>query len=416
MPSQPGDLSAAIHFGSFAPQPFGQPVSPIGDFPLTLRTLIPLGASGGSFTGTLIGGNGRGGAGPTQTYAFDVPAGLQNISLGLSIPDNGYNLQGLLVDPNGMELDVQSNIAAVDANGNPTAYGNALQFFRYNPQPGRWRFILLINNTASGNQTSLGFTAHIGFNTAKITAPGLPNSPSNMLPAGKAVTIPVSVVNNGVATEQYFADARLAKSALTPLLGFVTGATLPGNFAEVFVPTETSAAFFAAQSTDPINMDAFYNAGAPPFGFTGAPDLWATPPNPSDPTTVVASLSVPEVPYGPWYIVPSEIGPYSASGAPTIPVAFGAAAVTQVFDTEASADSGDIWADLTLGTNTYNPLVLAPGQSGTIHVTITPDPSQVGKTVTGYLYVDTFNVVGGFGIPFTGDEVVRIPYSYTVTH
>jgi hypothetical protein len=42
-------------------------------------------------------------------------------------------------------------------------------------------------------------------------------------------------------------------------------------------------------------------------------------------------------------------------------------------------------------------------------VTIAPSTSDVGKTVTGYLYIDTFNGVVG-----TGDEVVRLPYTYTV--
>jgi hypothetical protein len=74
-----------------------------------------------------------------------------------------------------------------------------------------------------------------------------------------------------------------------------------------------------------------------------------------------------------------------------------------------SADSGDEWADLTLGTATFNPLLLPPGEGGIITLTITPDPTQVGKTVTGYVYIDTYNAYAG-----TGDEVVAIPYSYTV--
>jgi hypothetical protein len=40
---------------------------------------------------------------------------------------------------------------------------------------------------------------------------------------------------------------------------------------------------------------------------------------------------------------------------------------------------------------------------------ITPDPAQVGKTITGFVYIDTFNPN-----VTTGDEVVRIPYSYTI--
>jgi hypothetical protein len=55
-------------------------------------------------------------------------------------------------------------------------------------------------------------------------------------------------------------------------------------------------------------------------------------------------------------------------------------------------------------------LILAPGQSGAITVTLTPNASAVGSTVSGYLYVDTYNPQTG-----TGDEVVRVPYSYTIS-
>ncbi len=59
-----------------------------------------------------------------------------------------------------------------------------------------------------------------------------------------------------------------------------------------------------------------------------------------------------------------------------------------------------------MNTNTFNPLVLAPGATGTILLVITPDPAQVGRTVTGFVYIDTFN-----SNVSTGDECVRIPYS-----
>jgi hypothetical protein len=108
-------------------------------------------------------------------------------------------------------------------------------------------------------------------------------------------------------------------------------------------------------------------------------------------------------------VIPAEIGPYSSAGAATVPVSISAVAVLKSFDTTVSSDAGDIWADLTLGTNTFNPLLLPSGTGGTITVTIAPSASDVGKTVTGYLYIDTFNGVVG-----TGDEVVRLPYTYTV--
>lgn len=51
-------------------------------------------------------------------------------------------------------------------------------------------------------------------------------------------------------------------------------------------------------------------------------------------------------------------------------------------------------------------------------MTITPNAAQVGTTVRGFIYIDSFNPINGTltmpGPSFLGDEVVRIPYSYTV--
>jgi hypothetical protein len=302
-----------------------------------------------------------------------------------------------------MQLSVQGN---VDANG---VYQGALQQFRDHPQPGRWHFVLLQNYYSSGNQTSLPFTARIGFNTAQYSASHVPNNANYRISArGGPVTIPISVTNNGALTEWYFADARLATLALTQLPTAVGSSTqtLPGLYTYTFLPPEVVGAAFVAQSSVPITMDAYNSAGYG-VGYTGSPDLYARS---IGNNTVVASLFTPEVPWGYWYIIPSLIGPYGPSGAQTEPVQTYASVLMKPFDPTMIGDSGDVWQDLTFGTNTFNPLVLAPGQTGTIKLTITPDRSQVGKTVTGYIYLDTFN-----NTVFTGDEVARIPYTYTVS-
>lgn len=398
MPATPGDLAAAIRFaGSDSSS------GPFAEIPVTLRTLIPTGPNGGNFTGTLTGGNGRSAAGPTQTYAFDVPKGLNNISLTLEIADNGYLLEGLLIDPNGMQLSVMPN--QDPATG---AAQFALQNSHYNPQPGRWKFVLVQNYTSSGNQTSLPFTARIGFNGAGISATGLPDSPSVQLSAsGTPVTVPITVTNTGPVTKLYFADARLASTAVMQLppqtCSSVT--TLPGACGEWYLPTQVGTVAFVAQSNVPITMDAFNDVGTG-VGYTGNPDIFSKR---IAPGTVAALLSEPEVPYSVWFAVPSLIGPYGPAGAFTAPVTTNAYVLMKEFDLAVSADSGDLWTDLVLNTQTFNPLQLAPGASGTINVTITPDPGQVGKTVTGFIYIDTFDLN-----VFTGDEVVQIPYSYTV--
>jgi len=397
MPSEPGDLGAAIRL-----HPSGGAQMP--QIPVSLRTIIPTTSTGANFTGTLTGGNGRNGAGPTQTFVFDVPQNVSNMSLTLDISDPGYILEGVLVDPNGMELSVQPNL---DPAGNPVF---ALQMYKNNPQAGQWQFVLLLNFFSSGNQTSLPFTARIGFNGARIVSTGVPQSKSVMISASRTTMATVEVVNTGAVTTAYFADPRLTALGVTSLPAVQNptcgvSATLPGTCGQFVLPPETSAIQFTAQSTAPINMDAFNDVGFLD-GVTGAPDIFAKK---TGPNTVVASLTAPVIPWGTWNVVPALIGPFSSVGALTKPVTMAALATMKKFDTTMAANSGDLWADATLGTNTFNPLVLGSGEVGTITLKIKPSASQVGKSVTGFIYIDTFNPVVG-----TGDEVVRIPYAYTV--
>jgi len=412
MPSQPGDQGVAIRFASSGGSWDGGSAS-LAEIPIALRTLIPISHGSGSFSGTLTGGNGRPSTGPTQTFAFDVPLGVNNMALNFQISDPLYLLQGLLVDPHGMQLSVQPN---VDANGNSTG---AMQLNRANPMAGRWRFILLVDYYTSGNQTTLPFNAQIGFDTAQVSASGLPNDPATKLSAsGAPVVVPITVTNNGGLAQAYFADARLNTNtalafgtfaACTLNSGGAPVTTLPYSCFGTYLPTQVRSVEFLAQSNVPITMDVANDVGYI-VGGTGAPDIYATP---IGPDTVAASLTEPEVPWSLWELFPSEIGPYGAAGAPTAPIATEAILKLRAFDASASANTGDLWSDVTFGTNTTNGLknllVLNPGQTGTINVTITPNPAQIGTNVRGRIFIDTFNTTVN-----TGDEVVSLPYSYTI--
>lgn len=402
MPGKPGDLSAAIRF-EHSP---GAENATFPAIPVSLRTLVPMNAHGGSFEGTLTGGNGRAGTGPQQVFKFDVPAGIDNLGLSFKTSDPGYLLEGLLVDPNGMQLSVAPNLDAVD--GSATA---VMELYHNNPQPGRWSFILLQNFASSGNQTSLPFKSVVSFNSLKISAPTLPNGAQVMLSASaKPMTVAVKVVNNGSTTQQYFADGRLSGTTLMSLPPLQCGdvTTIPGTCGLFLLPTQTSEVSFVGQSTVPINMSAA-NAVGFNVGGTFNPNVFAKPASASNRNTAIATVSAPELPYSFWSLSPALIGPFGPAGAPNEPFAAAAFAHSAPFDTALSADSGDLWSDVVFNTNTFNPLVLAPGESGVITLTITPDPKMVGQTVSGYVYVDTFNPQVSIG-----DELVRIPYSYTV--
>ena len=85
-----------------------------------------------------------------------------------------------------------------------------------------------------------------------------------------------------------------------------------------------------------------------------------------------------------------------------------AVAIANAFDGAITSSTGDAWALAVNASAPYKPLTLAPGQSGTITLTITPNAPK-GTVVSGFIAVDTFN-----SATTSGDELINIPYSYTV--
>ena len=195
-----------------------------GTIPIIVRSMVGMDNTGGSFSGMLTGGNGRPGApGQTLTYGFDVPGGMSDLGLNITLKDLSYNLQGVLVNPQGLPVDIQSTIT--DTRTHLFTYENALQFFRRNPEAGRWLFVLFINGTVSGRQTAMPFTGHIAFNTVRVSAPGLPDDPAVHLTQGVARKVELTIQNTGAVPESFFVDPRLA--ALATLHLTTVSANLP---------------------------------------------------------------------------------------------------------------------------------------------------------------------------------------------
>jgi hypothetical protein len=398
MPSSPGDRAAAIRFEKSP----SASTTDFPDIPLTLRSLVPIGPSGGNFSGTLTGGNGRPGSGPYQTFAFDVPSGVNDMSLDLKISDNGYLLGGALIDPDGLPLSMASS--SDSWTGSPLF---AMTLAHHNPQPGRWKFVLFQDFVSSGNQTALPFAARIGFNTAHISAPTLPNDAHRMLSASAGpLIVPVQITNTGSSNKVYFADPRLNTSSPLQLFPDYLSNSLPGGYGQFTVPTQSTSAAFVAQSTQPINMDAEVVSGTGIAFFSGSPDIAA---HPIGPNTVAATIEKPEIPAGFWYAPSSLAGIFGPSGAPSAPLTTNAYVLAKDFDLAVTPDTGDLWLGSNSNFSAFSPLILEAGASGTINLSIAPDASKVGQTISGMIYIDTFDFT-----VYTGDEVVAIPYSYTV--
>jgi hypothetical protein len=420
LPSKPGDVSASVQFK-------GKVGGVTMSVPLTLRTVIP--AKNLTFSGTITGGNGRAQGGPAQTNIYDlqVPAGKRDLSIGFTFSDPDEIIEGVLSSPDGQVYSFQSN-AFVDGDGNLEA-ANGLQIYRRAPAAGQWILTLDVTNPVSGDEISQSFTAHIAYNTVQVHAV-LPTSSHTTLAAGVPVNVPVTIKNTGTQPLTYFADGRLSTVGTIPLAELSGNATTPlpvpaGITPFWLVPTETQQLTLSAVADQPVNADFFY--------LSGEPDQYSAAVG--NGATVVVNAA--QVSPGIWETDIGQTGPFSGP-APAGTVTVSASAQGNLFDPAISSTTGDIWqegvdpsadpqmtAQIVAGQRNLNavrngagpsdtpppatgPVLLAPGQSTTITVTITPSAPS-GSVVSGTLYIDDFN-------SFTdgGDELAAFPYTYTV--
>ncbi len=396
LPTSAGDSSQDLELDSAA----GTTVLPV-----SLRALVKLNAGGGSFSGNLIGGNGRNGffqPGQIDTYDFNVPAGKPELGVSLSFANNpGTEVFASLIGPNQQAVTATDNVHVDSITGNAT-YTNALQVYAPSPRAGRWRFVVDIINPIGGQVLSAPYQGSVTFKAPPITVSGLPNGAGTVLPAGTPKAVTVSVNNDGAGTEDFFLDPRTPQRQAFSLLSLTPDTNLkfplPVGTAppEYLMPTETNQVDAVAQATEPVTFD---------FGY-GDPDLPAI----SAGDTASATFRTQEASPGVWFIGPTPAGgPFGDAGAPKGTVSTALIAHTLGFDLNTSSSTGDIWQQ-TVDPNApaYNPLVLGPGDHGSMTLTITPS-GRAGKVVRGTLFVDVFSLR-----LFIGGEVVAIPYKYTV--
>lgn len=438
LPAQPGDQSDDIVLNGTSS---GGSLST--DIPVALRAVVPVSATtGGSFSGTFTGGNGRAtfgnnAAAQVLTYEYSVPAKMHDLDVALNVADPGYILGGMLVRPDGVSVDNETNQLGT---------GSTMDFVQRDPMAGTWRLIIFMNLVASGNQTSEPFTGSIQFNQAfNNISSNLPSSPSTKIAAGQTKSFTVSIKNPTNQPDSFFADPRLVGQTQTiSPAGFSAG---NNSFVFPSVPAETSQLTIFGEAanpscsgltgpTTPIDGDMFNINGGNVLGFAGfqiapAYDGHAFVDSGTGlDGSVVSTSNANGLSSGQWQAEFEPTPPYGEnSTAPATCIFAGAQVVTQAFDPNVQTSTGDYWVDANPGnglssTGYTGGLSLGPGASGQITVTLAPAANAAsGTLVSGVVYVETmdlfppppdkplnlYNQVSG-----QGHELIALPYTYKV--
>ncbi|MFL6140991.1 MAG: S8 family serine peptidase [Labedaea sp.] len=381
-----------------------------------VRSLIPV-QSGGRFSGTITGGNARA-VSPAQTfsYEFDVPHGKRDLDVSLQLSDPGTLVDVVLVDPNGELADVNSNVWL--SSPTTVTQGGTVQLFDAAPLPGRWHMVLVVQNPVTGQEINQPFHGSVGFDQLAVHANGLPSSPGTRLTAGQAVTVPVTVRNTGVEPIAVGVNARgndVRTLRPVPISGGeqVNLPVNPGEAPIYLVPPDTSRLSLATSSTVPAQVELQGSAA----GFDVFGDLKRAQ---RGATTSLATVGERHgtVSKGIWFGALQEIGPFGDAGAPPGQATFTPSMRTASFDRTVSSSTGDPF-DFSVDPNGTggSPVIIQPGQTVTIQVTITPSGRR-GDVVSGHLNLVTVPLLptGITALPFngTGEVIAQLPYTYRI--
>jgi hypothetical protein len=375
--------------------------------PVVVRALVPTKGSGG-FAGSITGGNARGNA-PAETfsYAFDVPKGKRDLDVAVTLgSDPRYLLEGVLVDPRG---EVQSAIS----NETGAGQGRTLQNTVAKPTAGRWRYVLVVESPVPGTALSEDFTGTVRFNRVRVKLSKLPGSVPRSTPTRATLT----VTNQGRTAMVVQTDARLDRVSTQQLAPQFAGSTLslPQDVEDLsqlpayLVPPDTTKLTLSASTTSPAQVEL----GSPLGGIDVFGDLTR-----AQRGETVSTASVSEqrgtVGLGYWFPYVQQIGPFGDGGAPKATSVLTGTVVAKQFDPAVTSSTGDPFLSAVDPTaDPGAPLVVAPGTTRTITVTITPAGAR-GSKVSGVLHLVTTPIGVAHLFNTTGEVVASLPYAYTV--
>jgi hypothetical protein len=244
----------------------------------------------------------------------------------------------------------------------------------------------------------------VSFNTVRVTSSGVPDSVATNISSSGSTDATVTIDNTGNSPETYFLDPRLDTRTTYPLsfFGYDSG-RLPGTGAppQAIVPPFTDRLTMSARARRTIRVET-EPMGLYPMAVSGSG------------RTVAATITKPDLPTSLWFCEAAEAGPFRQ--ATTTTYTCSASARTDTIDDNVVITGGNEWASSTdeSDPNEFNPnelTLVKPGQSVTLHATFQPTGEAAGTVARGFIAVETFNADS-----YSGDQLLRIPYAYTVSN
>jgi subtilisin family serine protease len=409
VPPTGGDAVDTLAFGTSA----GRSVA----VPVVVRAVVPTTGGTGAFAGTITGGNARSYS-PAQTfsYAFDVPSGKHDLDVAVTLAkDPGDLLEGVLVDPAGETPSISSNVLP-----DGSATGASMENTVANPLPGRWRYVVVVQNPVTGKEFAQDFAGSVGFDKVRVsTSAGAAQSVALAAQAPGAATgrqFTVTVTNPGPAPIAVQADPRTTDLQKLQLAPFVGQSTIPlpqsvddlAAIPSYLVPPGTRQLAVSAASTVPAQVELTSPGG----GIDLFGDLRSAQGGSTVSTATVREKAPGTVGQGFWGTYVQEIGPFGNAGAPAGQSTLVATATTPGFDRSVTTSTGDPFLAAVDGpaAPAGTPVVVPAGGSATIQVTITP-PAGARGTVSGLLNLVTTPIATPL-FATTGDVLATVPYSY----
>ena len=383
--------------------------------PLVLRATIQTPGGHGTFSGTILGGNGRGGE-PAQTLSYNltVPPGQRDLDVALTLPtDPGDTLETVLVDPNGETPSIAANIDPVSAATTASSLNVVA-----NPIPGHWRYVVVVTNPVTGAEFAQNVTGTVAYNQQSATVIQAPAH--SRIPRGATRTVRVRFHNTSPVPLAVQTDARTYQLQTVQLSPLGASSTVPlplsvddlSDIPGFLVPPDTQRVTLSAASTTPaqVELQSPGDAGIDVFG-----DLQTAQDGSTISTATVAETSPGHVSQGLWGSYVQQIGPFTDAGAPVGSSTLVATATTAKFDTNVVSSTGDPYVLSTdAAADPGTPVVVAPGASAVITLKVTGNGPR-GSHVNGVLNLVTpaFDVDDAFLT--TGDVLLSVPYDYTIS-